>query len=43
MNPNPNKQRTFKVELAGDIFREKMYPKIRLTMAASTLVIGATS
>jgi len=30
MNPNPNKQRILKVELAGDMFYGKTYPKIRI-------------
>ena len=30
MNANPNKSRTLKVEMAGDAFYRKTYPKIRL-------------
>ena len=30
MNPNPNTSRTLKVELAGDAFYRKTFPKIRL-------------
>lgn len=30
MSTNPNKSRTLKVELAGDAFYRKTYPKIRL-------------
>jgi len=30
MNPNTSQQRTLKVELAGDMFHGKTFPKIRL-------------